>query len=84
MEHNLAHTEGSSSLTEHSLLKTSAKRRSRPNQMAVEICDLSVVYHTIESLKPYPNNARTHSRLQIRKLRDSIEAFGFVNPVLIK
>ena len=35
------------------------------------------------SLLPYANNARTHSRKQIRQIADSIERFGFVNPVLI-
>ena len=37
----------------------------------------------ISDLKPYPRNARTHSRKQIRKIAASIERFGFVNPVLI-
>src|SRR5438552_539687 len=45
--------------------------------------ELAVTYRKIESLTPFANNARTHSRSQIRKLRDSIQAFGFVNPVLI-
>jgi ParB-like chromosome segregation protein Spo0J len=34
-------------------------------------------------LKPHPNNARTHSPAQLRKLQASINRFGFVNPVLI-
>jgi DNA modification methylase len=34
-------------------------------------------------LKPYPRNARTHSRKQIRQISESIERFGFTNPVLI-
>jgi site-specific DNA-methyltransferase (adenine-specific) len=37
----------------------------------------------IEKLKPYENNARTHSEEQIEKIAKSIEEFGFVNPVLI-
>ena len=37
----------------------------------------------IEKLKPYENNARTHSEAQIEKIAKSIEQFGFINPVLI-
>src|SRR5919204_4506692 len=37
----------------------------------------------IVSLKPYPGNARTHSRKQIRQIANSIQRFGFTNPVLI-
>jgi ParB-like chromosome segregation protein Spo0J len=42
-----------------------------------------IVERTIASLKPYPRNARTHSRKQIRQIAASIERFGFVNPVLV-
>ncbi|SHJ04516.1 DNA methylase [Shimia gijangensis] len=35
------------------------------------------------TLKPSPRNARTHDKKQIRQIADSIEAFGFTNPVLI-
>lgn len=34
-------------------------------------------------LNPWARNARTHSRQQIRQIADSIETFGFTNPVLI-
>ena len=44
---------------------------------------LEVVYEPIPSLKPYPRNARTHSRKQIRQIARSIEEFGWTNPVLI-
>ncbi len=37
----------------------------------------------ISSLKPYANNPRTHSKKQIRQIADSIEEFGWTNPVLI-
>jgi len=36
----------------------------------------------INSLKPYPRNARCHSKAQIKQIAASIERFGFVNPVL--
>ena len=37
----------------------------------------------ISKLIPYQNNARTHSKEQINKLRSSLREFGFVNPVII-
>src|ERR1700737_594443 len=37
----------------------------------------------INSLKPYPRNARCHSKAQIKQIAASIERFGFSNPVLI-
>ena len=37
----------------------------------------------INELIPYANNARTHSKEQINKIRSSLREFGFVSPVLI-
>lgn len=37
----------------------------------------------IEKLKPYENNARTHSEEQVEKIANSIQEFGFINPVII-
>jgi DNA modification methylase len=37
----------------------------------------------VARLRPYPRNARTHSKKQIRQIADSIRRFGFTNPVLI-
>ncbi|MEM5471875.1 DNA methyltransferase [Hoeflea sp. AS60] len=37
----------------------------------------------IDSLVPYANNARTHSKKQVRQIAESIRRFGFCNPVLI-
>ncbi len=36
-----------------------------------------------DKLIPYANNARTHNKEQILKLRSSLREFGFVNPVII-
>ncbi|WP_430417305.1 site-specific DNA-methyltransferase [Parasphingorhabdus sp.] len=38
---------------------------------------------SIGDLVPYARNARTHSKKQIRQIADSIERFGFTNPVLV-
>jgi DNA modification methylase len=35
------------------------------------------------ALRPYARNARKHSKRQLRQIADSIERFGFTNPVLI-
>lgn len=43
----------------------------------------AVVEHPIDELNPCPRNARTHSRKQLRQIANSIERFGFTNPVLI-
>lgn len=37
----------------------------------------------IEQLQPYKNNARLHSDEQIDQIAQSIEEFGFLNPVLV-
>lgn len=37
----------------------------------------------ITSLRPYARNARTHSKKQVRQIADSIQRFGFTNPVLV-
>lgn len=37
----------------------------------------------VNKLIPYVNNARTHSKQQINKLRSSLREFGFINPVII-
>ena len=42
-----------------------------------------VLEREITSLRPYPRNARTHSKKQIKQIAVSIERFGFTNPVLV-
>jgi len=37
----------------------------------------------VELLVPYANNARTHSKEQIKKLQSSLREFGFINPLII-
>lgn len=37
----------------------------------------------ISDIKPYQNNARTHSTQQIEQIAKSIKEFGFTNPLLI-
>ena len=42
----------------------------------------NIIYKRIDELKPYPNNARKHSKKQIRQIARSLREFGFVNPVI--
>jgi len=42
-----------------------------------------IIMRNPEDLKPYENNARTHSDAQIDKIARSLEEFGFVNPILV-
>jgi DNA modification methylase len=50
----------------------------RPTSMR----NLSVTWRSIEALKPYPRNARRHSKRQIRQIANSIEVFDWTAPVL--
>lgn len=45
--------------------------------------NISIKNIGIESLKPYANNAKTHSEKQISQIANSIKQFGFLNPVII-
>lgn len=45
--------------------------------------DLNIEYISTDVLKPYVNNSRTHSDEQIDQICESIEEFGFTNPILI-
>lgn len=42
-----------------------------------------IVMRPPAALKPAARNARTHSRKQVRQIADSIQRFGFTNPVLV-
>ena len=44
---------------------------------------IALVSMPVARLQPYPRNARTHSKKQLRQIADSIQKFGFTNPVLI-
>ncbi|MET4132649.1 DNA modification methylase [Porphyrobacter sp. MBR-155] len=50
---------------------------SNPNKL------LAVEYRLISELIPYAKNARRHSQAQIRKLQQSLTAFGWTNPLII-
>jgi DNA modification methylase len=45
--------------------------------------DPSIEQVSVRSLKPYPRNARRHSKDQIKQIAASIKRFGFNNPIII-
>ena len=45
--------------------------------------NLQIQYISPDRLRPYPGNARTHSRKQIKLIADSIKRFGFINPIIV-
>ena len=44
---------------------------------------LQIEHRPIAALRAFATNARTHSKKQLRQIADSIEEFGFTNPVLV-
>jgi DNA modification methylase len=44
---------------------------------------MKIEYIAVRELRPYPNNARKHSKKQIQQIAKSIAKLGFCNPVLI-
>ncbi len=45
--------------------------------------ELKIETVNVEQLKPYKNNAKIHNPGQISQIAESIQQFGFVNPILI-
>jgi ParB-like chromosome segregation protein Spo0J len=44
---------------------------------------LTITYRALTELTPYARNARLHSRAQLDKIKDSLQRFGWTNPMLI-
>jgi ParB-like chromosome segregation protein Spo0J len=49
----------------------------------VVVRELKGEHVSIADLRPYPGNARTHSKKQVQQIAKSIERFGFTNPALV-
>ncbi len=45
--------------------------------------ELQLTSKAISDLKPWPGNARTHPKKQLKQLVESIKYFGFTNPILM-
>jgi ParB-like chromosome segregation protein Spo0J len=46
------------------------------------MANLAIQYVSPDRLRPYPGNARSHSRKQLNLIENSIKRFGFTNPFL--
>src|SRR5262249_55527413 len=57
--------------------------RNGPGEIPGSTTSLKMDMLPVEALRPYANNARTHSKKQINQIAKSIRQFGFCNPVLI-
>lgn len=44
---------------------------------------LVVVIRSVDEIRPYPGNARVHSKKQVEQIAASIRKFGCVNPILV-
>jgi DNA modification methylase len=49
----------------------------------LSVSGLEVRYLPVGKLKTNPQNARTHSKRQIRQIADSVREFGFASPLLV-
>ena len=58
-------------------------RRVTLSRADTQMSDTQVTCQPIAALVPWTSNARTHTKKQIRQIADSIDQFGFTNPVLI-
>lgn len=45
--------------------------------------NLTIIYRPVSDLTANPRNVRVHNRRQLRQIKNSIEAFGFTNPLLV-
>lgn len=61
-----------------------ARTKGAVNKVLPSMDSLKIEYRSVESLKPYKNNARTHSETQVDEIAASVIEFGWTNPMLIK
>ena len=65
------------------MARTSTTKQTAPSRARLDQPDLGPVEQIpIDLLKPYPGNARTHDDRQLAKIKSSLEAFGWMNPIL--
>jgi ParB/Sulfiredoxin domain len=67
----------------HSITRMASAVSAEARSASAARGDLRIEYLPPERLRPSPNNARRHSRKQLKQLANSIARFGFINPVLI-
>src|SRR6516164_8831534 len=60
----------------------SASKRTTPSQPHLQRAR-DLVFVSLDRIKPNPRNTRTHSKKQILRIADSMQAVGVASPVLI-
>ena len=63
--------------------KSNEKTKTESKPPVTEAGYLKIEYRTLDSLVPYDRNPRTHSEDQIAQIVNSINEFGFTNPILL-
>jgi hypothetical protein len=58
-------------------------RRGKRALPEVTDAPLEIIYRPLRDIVPYSRNARTHTAKQIAKIRASLAAFGWTNPMLV-
>jgi hypothetical protein len=58
-------------------------KRVAEDRDGMRACLPSVVYRSIDLLKPDRGNARRHTKKQITRIARSIQEFGFIVPILV-
>jgi ParB/Sulfiredoxin domain len=64
----------------HNVSRIAGAVSARAPSGSASLTGLQIVYLPPARLRRSPNNARTHSKKQIKQIARSIERFGFVNP----
>src|SRR5258707_13626064 len=54
-----------------------------PGAFAMQLISPSIEHVSVRSLRPYPRNARRHSKGQIKQIAASITRLGFNTPILV-
>lgn len=60
-----------------------AEARKKVGKKKADNGGLKVQYEKVADLEPYHRNARSHSDQQINQIAESIERYGFNNPILL-
>lgn len=64
-------------------MTTGEKTAKNSNKILNSLKNLITEVVGIEKIKPYSRNARTHSPGQVQQLAQSLEVFGWTNPLLV-
>ena len=65
------------------MTRSSTNKKASKSRLRLDQPNLGPIEQVaIELLKPYPGNARTHDDRQLAKIASSLDAFGWMNPIV--